>query len=60
MPVVLEPDRAERWLAGDENILGTAVKDCPALTAWPVGRRVNNARNEGDDLILPDGDVLEG
>ena len=59
MPVILEPDRAERWLAGDEELLATAAEDCPPLKAWPVDRRVNNARNEGDDLIVPSGDVLE-
>jgi putative SOS response-associated peptidase YedK len=60
MPVILEADRAERWLAGDDELIGTAVQDCPRLRAWPVNRRVNNARNEGDELIEPDGDVLEG
>lgn len=60
MPVILEPDRADRWLAGDEALLDTAVEDCPSLKAWPVDRRVNNARNEGDDLIVPGGEVLEG
>lgn len=59
MPVVLEPDRAERWLAGDETLLDTATADCPALRAWPVDRRVNNARNEGEDLIEPTGDILD-
>lgn len=60
MPVILEPDRAERWLAGDGTLLDSAVEDCPTLKAWPVDRRVNNARNEGDDLIVPGGKVLEG
>ena len=60
MPVILEPDRAERWLAGDENLLETAVLDCPSLKAWPVDRRVNNARNEGEALIVPSGEELEG
>jgi len=60
MPVILEPDRAERWLAGDGTLLDSAVEDCPTLKAWPVDRRVNNARNEGDDLIVPGGEVLEG
>ena len=60
MPVILEPERAERWLAGDDELVGTASVDCPKLKAWPVSRRVNNARNEGDDLIEPDGEVLEG
>jgi len=60
MPVILEPDRAECWLAGNEDLLDTAAQDCPPLKAWPVDRRVNYARNEGDDLIVPDGEVLEG
>jgi putative SOS response-associated peptidase YedK len=60
MPVILEAERAERWLAGDDELIETAVRDCPRLRAWPVDRRVNNARNEGDELIEPDGDVLEG
>jgi putative SOS response-associated peptidase YedK len=60
MPVILEKDRAERWLAGDDELIATAVADCPRLRAWPVDRRVNNARNEGDELIEPDGEVLEG
>jgi len=60
MPVILDADRAERWLAGDDELVTTAAQDCPRLRAWPVDRRVNNARNEGDDLIEPDGEVLEG
>ena len=60
MPVILDADRAERWLAGDDELVTTAVQDCPRLQAWPVDRRVNNARNEGDELIEPDGEVREG
>ena len=60
MPVILEADRAERWLAGDDELIATATRDCPRLRAWPVDRRVNNARNEGDTLIVPDGAALEG
>jgi putative SOS response-associated peptidase YedK len=59
MPVILEPDRAERWLAGDETLLETATADCPQLQAWPVDRRVNNARNEGEDLIVAAGDSID-
>lgn len=58
MPVILESDRAERWLAGDETLLETATTDSPPLSAWPVDRRVNNARNEGEDLIAPSGDIV--
>jgi putative SOS response-associated peptidase YedK len=59
MPVVLEPERAERWLAGDNEMLETAAADSPQMRAWPVDRRVNNARNEGADLIEPAGDIFE-
>ena len=60
MPVILDRDRADRWLGGDDELVATAAADCPRLRAWPVDRRVNNARNEGDELIEPDGEVLEG
>ncbi len=59
MPVILDAERAERWLAGDDDLIVSASRDCPRLRAWPVDRRVNNARNEGDELIEPDGEVLE-
>ena len=60
MPVILDAERADRWLSGDNEFLVTASQDSPALRAWPVNRRVNNARNEGEDLIRPDGDVRKG
>jgi len=58
MPVVLEPTTAERWLAGDDDVLDEVAGAGPRLRAWPVNRRVNNARNEGEDLIEPDGETL--
>ena len=51
MPVVLRPDTADRWLAGGDDAIEYAVKHGPDLRAWAVDRRVNNARNEGADLI---------
>lgn len=51
MPVVLSPDTADRWLAGGDNAIEFALQHTPELRAWPVDRRVNNARNEGEDLI---------
>ena len=51
MPVILEPETADRWLAGDDDLIEYAVGHAPSLEAWPVDRRVNNARNEGADLI---------
>lgn len=51
MPVVLSPATADTWLAGADDALAKAVERMPELRAWPVDRRVNNARNEGEDLI---------
>jgi putative SOS response-associated peptidase YedK len=51
MPVVLLPDTADRWLAGDDELIDDVAGNSPEFTAWPVDRRVNNARNEGEDLI---------
>lgn len=51
MPVVLQPDTADRWLAGDDDLIDDVTANSPELTAWAVDRRVNNARNEGEDLI---------
>ncbi len=51
MPVVLTPESAQRWQAGGDDALGYALEHVPELRAWAVDRRVNNARNEGEDLI---------
>lgn len=58
MPVVLQQDAADRWMSGDEQILSEAVESSPAFKAWPVDRRVNNARNEGEDLVEAAGKTL--
>ena len=57
MPIVLQQDAADRWLAGDDGVLAEAS---PAFRAWPVDRRVNNARNEGAELFKPVGEALAG
>ena len=51
MPVILRPDTATAWLARDPNLLDAVGADPPELQAWPVDRKVNNARNEGADLV---------
>jgi len=58
MPVVLLPETANEWLAGSTELLDNVAERSPALQAWPVDRRVNNARNEGEDLIEAAGDIL--
>jgi putative SOS response-associated peptidase YedK len=59
MPVILETGTADRWLAGDNELVEFVVKHGPELRAWPVDRRVNNARNEGEELIEAAGEALE-
>ncbi|HNP36829.1 MAG TPA: SOS response-associated peptidase [Woeseiaceae bacterium] len=58
MPFILQADRANAWLSGDTGMLENAAADCPPLQAWPVDRRVNNARNEGAELLKPVGETL--
>ena len=59
MPVVLGAEAAGRWLAGDDDLNELAASYRNRLRAWPVDRRVNNARNEGAELIEPAGAILE-
>ena len=59
MPVALDPALAGEWLDGSDEMIGPGAPRSPALTAWPVDRRVNNARNEGAELVDAVGDPLE-
>jgi putative SOS response-associated peptidase YedK len=61
MPVVLEPDRWTAWLdpeAADPGELQAMLQpnDATELELYPVSRLVNNARNEGPELLRPLGD----
>ena len=58
MPVILEAGTAGEWLAGSMDLLDDVAAITPALQAWPVDRRVNNARNEGPELVSAAGDIL--
>ena len=58
MPVILEASAATEWLAGSDDLLDDVATMTPPLRAWPVDRRVNNARNEGSGLVEAAGDVL--
>jgi putative SOS response-associated peptidase YedK len=52
MPVLLQPNDFDRWLAGTA---GTELfKPAPNdyLQVWPVSRRVNSSRAAGDDPTL--------
>ncbi|MDX1515401.1 MAG: SOS response-associated peptidase [Woeseiaceae bacterium] len=57
MPMVLKPGDADAWIGGDSEMIERADELCPPLRAWPVDRRVNNARNEGEDLIEAAGET---
>ena len=59
MPVVLDPALATEWLAGNNELIAAGAPLSPRLTAWPVDTRVNNARNEGSDLVDPSGEPLD-
>lgn len=59
MPVVLQPDNAPRWLGGDMELIEEAAINAPAFQAWPVDRKVNNARNESPDLNDPAGEPVK-
>ncbi len=59
MPVVMDPELATGWLAGSADAIAAGAPLSPPLTAWPVATRVNNARNEGNDLIDAVDDPLE-
>jgi len=58
MPVILGSGTATDWLAGSNELLDDVAAITPPLQAWPVDRRVNNARNEGEELVRPAGDIL--
>jgi putative SOS response-associated peptidase YedK len=58
MPIVLEPATADKWLAGDNDLIEHVSAHSPELQAWPVDRRVNNARNEGEELLTAVGEVI--
>ena len=58
MPVILEASTATEWLAGSADLLDDVASITPKLQAWPVDRRVNNARNDGEDLVLAAGDII--
>jgi putative SOS response-associated peptidase YedK len=58
MPVILKPETANEWLSASSDYLSEAAARTPELRAWPVDRRVNNARNQGEDLIDAAGDVI--
>lgn len=60
MPVILQPATADSWLDGDNELLDFAAEFAPELRAWPVQKTVNSPRNEGEELLQPAGDAING
>lgn len=58
MPVILAPQAWPKWLGEDpaepDDLQGMlAPFPADAMEAFPVGRQVNNVRNDGPDLLVP-------
>ena len=64
MPAIVRRDDYARWLdpaLRDPAQIQSMIASCPAgdLQAVPVGREINNARNQGPELIEPAGAPLD-
>ncbi len=57
MPAILPADAIETWLNGTRAEAQTLLQPYPAdlMVAWPVGLRVNSARNDDPELIAAAG-----
>jgi putative SOS response-associated peptidase YedK len=59
MPVILEPKDYQRWMepASVERLPMDLLRPFPAerMTAWPVGERVGNVRNDDPELLARTG-----
>jgi putative SOS response-associated peptidase YedK len=65
MPVIIPAESRAEWLDSDNTDVERLDRllvpwAAPALVARPVSRRVNDARNQGPDLIEPLGDAQDG
>jgi putative SOS response-associated peptidase YedK len=56
MPVILEAKNFERWEHGNANDATALTKPAreDVLQMWPVSKRVNSSRADGDDATLID------
>lgn len=53
MPLIINPENADTWLSGQlvENEYLLVRSSSPELECYPVSTKVNNARNNGPELI---------
>jgi putative SOS response-associated peptidase YedK len=56
MPVILEQQDFEQWERGDAKDAAALMKSAGSdvLRKWPVSKRVNSSRADGDDPTLLD------
>jgi putative SOS response-associated peptidase YedK len=56
MPVILEAKNFERWEHGNAEGAGALMRPAAddVLQKWPVSKRVNSSRADGDDATLID------
>jgi putative SOS response-associated peptidase YedK len=64
MPVIVTPDAYAEWLDPKNEATDRLARllvpcDAPRLHAGPVSRRVNDARNQGPDLVQSLGNLGE-
>jgi putative SOS response-associated peptidase YedK len=56
MPVILDLKNVEQWERGDVKDAAALMKPAAddVLQMWPVSKRVNSSRADGDDATLID------
>jgi putative SOS response-associated peptidase YedK len=54
MPVILDAEHFEQWMAGDANDAAALMKPADEALSqkWPVSRRVNSSRADDSDGTL--------
>jgi putative SOS response-associated peptidase YedK len=54
MPLILERKDFKQWERGNTNDAAALMKPAAedALQKWPVSKRVNSSRTDGDDATL--------
>lgn len=54
MPVILQEKNFEQWVEGDAKDAARLMRPAgeKVLQKWPVSKRVNSSRTDGDDANL--------
>lgn len=57
MPLLINPDMTQQWLAGDDSVVSELLAqdfDITPIVQWQVSSQVGNVRNNGPALIEPE------